>query len=175
MNEIKAIPGYPEMFGKAFPGEQDPVTPENWGKAIGSYERALVTPSRFDQYRSRDVQALSSAEQRGLRTFLETGCATCHNGQGIGGSTFQKFGVEDYWKETGSAEIDKGRFDVTHDEADMDVFKVPSLRNVAMKSPYFHDGAINMLPEVVRWKESCPARRCGHRGFPGKPNRPVTR
>lgn len=64
---------------------------------------------------------------------------------------FQKFGaVEDYWKETGSAEIDKGRFDVTHDDADMYVFKVPSLRNVVMTPPYFHDGAVNTLPEAVR-------------------------
>ncbi len=150
MKDIKAIPGYPEMFAKVFPGDQDPVTPENWGKAIGSYERTLVTPSRFDQYLSGDVQALSSAEQRGLRTFLETGCATCHNGPGVGGSMFQKFGVlEDYWKETGSTGIDKGRFDVTHNDADLYVFKVPSLRNVAMTPPYFHDGAINTLPEAV--------------------------
>ncbi len=151
MRSIRAIPGYSEMFAKAFPGEQDPVTPENWGKAIGSYERTLATPSRFDQYLSGDPKALSSSEQRGLRTFLETGCAACHNGPGVGGSMFQKFGVvEDYWKETGSTEIDKGRFDVTHDDADMYVFKVPSLRNVAMTPPYFHDGAINTLPEAVR-------------------------
>src|SRR6266700_2264539 len=182
MRSIKAIPGYPEMFAKVFPGEQDPVTPENWGKAIGSYERTLVTPSRFDQYLSGDVQALSSAEQRGLRTFLETGCATCHSGPGVGGSMFQKFGVvEDYWKETGSTEIDKGRFDVTHDDADMYVFKVPSLRNVAMTPPYFHDGAINTLPEAVRIMAKAqlgkdPAQQdIADRIFLGKPNRPATR
>jgi cytochrome c peroxidase len=151
MKRIKAIAGYSEMFQKAFPGEQEPVTPENWGKAIGSYERTLVTPSRFDQYLSGDGQALSSAELRGLRTFIETGCVACHNGADVGGGMFQKFGVvEDYWKETGSADVDKGRFDVTHDEADMYVFKVPSLRNVAMTPPYFHDGAVNTLPESVR-------------------------
>jgi cytochrome c peroxidase len=139
------------MFEKAFPGEQDAVTPENWGRAIGSYERTLVTPSRFDQFLSGDQQALSDAEQRGLRTFMETGCATCHNGPGVGGGMFQKFGVvEDYSKETGSKEVDKGRFDVTHDDADMYVFKVPSLRNVAMTPPYFHDGAVSTLPEAVR-------------------------
>jgi cytochrome c peroxidase len=151
IRNIKAIPGYSELFAKAFPGEQDPVTPENWGRAIGSYERMLTTPSRFDQYLSGNAEVLSSPERRGLRTFLETGCAACHNGPGGGGSMFQKFGVvEDYWKETGSTEIDKGRFDVTHDDADMYVFKVPSLRNVAMTPPYFHDGAINTLPEAVR-------------------------
>jgi cytochrome c peroxidase len=151
MGRIKGIPGYSELFQKAFPGERDAVTPENWGKAIGSYERTLVTPSRFDQYLSGNAKVLSSAEQRGLRTFMKTGCATCHNGPGVGGGMFQKFGVvEDYWKETGSSEIDKGRFDVTHDEADLYFFKVPSLRNVAMTPPYFHDGAVNTLPEAVR-------------------------
>jgi cytochrome c peroxidase len=64
---------------------------------------------------------------------------------------FQKFGVvEDYWNGTKSAAIDKGRFDVTHNDSDMYVFKVPSLRNVAMTPPYFHDGAVNTLPEAVR-------------------------
>jgi cytochrome c peroxidase len=151
IGRINAIPGYTEMFQRAFPGEENPVTPENWGKAIGSYERTLVTPSRFDQFLSGDNQALTSAEQRGLRTFVETGCVVCHSGQGVGGAMFQKFGaVEDYWQKTGSAEIDKGRFDVTHDDADMYEFKVPSLRNVAMTPPYFHDGSVNVLPEAVR-------------------------
>ena len=148
--KLKAIPGYVEMFQKAFPNEVDPVNEENWGKAIGSYERTLVTPSRFDQYLAGDTQALSPVEQRGLRKFIDTGCVACHNGSGVGGSVFQKFGVvEDYWKQTGSKEIDKGRFDVTHDAADMYVFKVPTLRNVAMTPPYFHDGSVGTLPEAV--------------------------
>jgi cytochrome c peroxidase len=148
--KLKAIPGYVEMFQKAFPGEQEPVTEENWGKAIGSYERTLVTPSRFDQYLAGDTQALAPVEQQGLRKFINTGCIACHNGPGVGGSMFQKFGVvEDYWKETGSKEIDKGRFDVTHDQADMYVFKVPTLRNVAMTPPYFHDGSVSTLPEAI--------------------------
>lgn len=151
MKRIASIPGYLGMFEKAFPGQRDPVTPENWGKAIGSYERTLVTPSRFDQYLSGDTRALSAAEQRGLRTFIEAGCTGCHSGPGVGGGTFQKFGVvANYWNETKSAEIDKGRFDVTHDEADMYVFKVPGLRNVAMTPPYFHDGSVKALPEAVR-------------------------
>jgi cytochrome c peroxidase len=148
--KLKAIPDYAEMFRKAFPNEVDPVNEENWGKAIGSYERTLVTPSRFDQYLAGYTQALSSVEQRGLSTFIETGCVACHNGAGVGGSMFQKFGVvEDYWKETGSKETDKGRFDVTHDQSDMYVFKVPTLRNVAMTPPYFHDGSVATLPEAV--------------------------
>lgn len=151
MAKIKQIPGYAELFRKAFPGNADPVTPDNWGKAIGAYERTLVTPSRFDQYLAGDATALSSAEKAGLRKFIDTGCVACHAGPGIGGSMFQKFGVvEEYWKETKSKEVDKGRFDVTHNPDDMYVFKVPSLRNVAMTPPYFHDGSVASLPEAVR-------------------------
>ncbi len=151
MAKLKAIPGYSEMFAKAFPDEQDPVNQQNWGKAIGSYERTLMTPSRFDDYLQGHQDALSPVEQRGLRKFMEIGCSACHSGPGVGGGMYQKFGVsEEYWKETGSKSIDKGRFDVTHDPNDMYVFKVPSLRNVAMSPPYFHDGSVNSLPQAVR-------------------------
>lgn len=151
MSKIKAISGYAEIFRKAFPDEQDPVTQDNWGKAIGAYERTLVTPSRFDEYLAGNVQALSPTERTGLRKFIDTGCIACHEGAGVGGGMFRKFGVvEDYWKETGSKQVDKGRFDVTHDPNDIYIFKVPSLRNVAMTPPYFHDGSVRWLPEAVR-------------------------
>jgi cytochrome c peroxidase len=151
MARLKAIPGYAELFAKAFPGERDPITPENWGKAIGAYERTLVTPAPFDAYLENDERALSRDAETGLREFLQAGCAGCHNGGGVGGGMYQKFGlVEEYWKATGSRNIDKGRFDVTKNPADMYVFKVPSLRNVAMTPPYFHDGSVATLPEAVR-------------------------
>ncbi len=151
MTRIKAIEGYAELFRKAFPGDTDPVTVENWGKAIGAYERTLVTPSRFDDYLDGKPASLIEAERRGLRTFIDTGCTECHNGSGVGGGTFKKFGVvDDYWKETHSPVIDKGRFDVTKNDADLYSFKVPSLRNVAMTPPYFHDGSVGTLPEAVR-------------------------
>lgn len=151
MAKVKAIPGYIELFQKAFPGEQDPVTVGNWGKAIGAFERTLITPGPFDEYLGGRVQALSEPERKGLRTFMATGCGSCHNGAVLGGTMFRKFGVvEDYWKETGSQEIDKGRFDVTNNPADMYVFKVPGLRNTAMTRPYFHDGSARTLPEAVR-------------------------
>ena len=82
---------------------------------------------------------------------MSRGCVACHNGVGIGGQMFQKFGlVEEYWKATGSQEIDKGRFGVTQDPADLYVFKVPSLRNVAMTPPYFHDGSVATLDAAVQ-------------------------
>lgn len=151
MAKIETISGYLPLFQKAFPSDKHPITPENWGKAIGAYERTLVTPAPFDAYLKGDTKAISPLAKAGLQKFINTGCATCHNGVGIGGGTFQKFGVrEDYWKATGSQKIDKGRFDVTKDPADTYVFKVPSLRNVAMTPPYFHDGSVSSLDAAVR-------------------------
>jgi cytochrome c peroxidase len=151
MARLKAIPGYADLFRKEFPGDPDPVTPDNWAKAIGAFERTLVTPSRFDAFLAGDARALSPEERAGLRKFIDTGCIACHNGADVGGGIFQKFGVvEDYWTATGSQQPDKGRFDVTHDPRDTYVFKVPSLRNVAMTPPYFHDGSVRSLPEAVR-------------------------
>jgi cytochrome c peroxidase len=151
MAKLKAIQGYRPLFAKAFPGQADPITPEHWGQAIGAYERTLVTPSPFDRYLGGEDTALSSEARAGLREFIQVGCAGCHEGAGVGGTTYGKFGVvEEYWKATGSKEIDKGRFDVTKDPGDTYVFKVPSLRNVAMTPPYFHDGSVATLPEAVR-------------------------
>ncbi len=151
MAKLKSIPGYKEMFAQAFPGVSNPVTPQNWGLAIGAYERTLVTPAPFDAYLKGDTKALNPRAKAGLQKFISYGCIACHNGVDVGGGSFQKFGVlEDYWKATGSREIDKGRFDVTHNPADLYVFKVPSLRNVAMTPPYFHDGSVATLPQAVR-------------------------
>jgi len=151
MAKLKAIRGYPELFAQAFPGETEPVTAGNFGKAVGAYVRTLTTPAPFDAFLLGDDRALSAEAQAGLRTFIQVGCPACHSGAGVGGAMYQKFGlVEDYWKATGSAPLDKGRFDVTQDPADLYVFKVASLRNVAMTPPYFHDGSVATLPAAVR-------------------------
>ncbi|WP_363349269.1 cytochrome c peroxidase [Methylocystis echinoides] len=150
MGKLKAIPAYPEAFAKAFPGDKDPVNSRNWGVAVGAFERTLLTPSKFDAFLSGDVKALTPQQLAGLRLFIDTGCAACHNGVGVGGNSFQKFGVvEDYWKETGAKTPDKGRADVTKNDVDLYVFKVPSLRNVAKTAPYFHDGSVEDLPKAV--------------------------
>lgn len=150
MKQVRRIPGYVELFTRAFPGKTDPVTAANWGRAIGAYERTLLTPSRWDKYLDGKIEALSDAERRGAQIFLDRGCADCHGGVGVGGSSFKKFGVvEDYWKLTHSHPVDKGRFNVTKNADDTYVFKVPSLRNVAMTPPYFHDGSVKSLPEAV--------------------------
>jgi cytochrome c peroxidase len=123
----------------------------NIAKAVGAYERTLVTPSPFDAYLAGNQEALTPAAKAGLEKFINTGCVACHNGVGVGGGMYQKFGlVEDYWSATGSDPIDKGRFDVTKDPNDLYVFRVASLRNVAMTPPYFHDGSVTTLPEAVK-------------------------
>jgi cytochrome c peroxidase len=151
MARVSAIPGYAAMFQDAFPGEANPISEDNWGKAIGAYERTLVSPSRFDDYLRGTPDALSAAERKGLKTFIETGCVDCHKGPGLGGLGFRKFGVvSEYWKATGSQDVDKGRFGVTKDPTDLYKFKVPGLRNVSMTPPYFHDGVVDALPRAVR-------------------------
>jgi cytochrome c peroxidase len=150
IDRLERISGYTALFEAAFPGEPHPVTVKNIGKAIGGYERTLVTPSPFDRYLAGAVNALSATARAGLEKFINAGCAACHNGAGVGGRMYQKFGVvEDYWVATGSKDIDKGRAEITKDSADLYVFKVPSLRNVAMTAPYFHDGSVATLPEAV--------------------------
>jgi cytochrome c peroxidase len=150
MARIKAIPGYLPLFRKAFPADKDPINQANWGTAIGAYERTLVTPSPFDAFLKGNNGALSVKALGGLQDFMTTGCIACHNGPGVGGKMYQKFGLtEEYWKATGSKEIDKGRFAVTGKPDDLYVFKVPVLRNVAMTPPYFHDGSVTSLPRAV--------------------------
>ena len=149
--QIEAIRGYFPMFQRAFPNAAWPISPANLGLAIGAYERMLVTPAPFDAYLAGEISALTPQARTGLRTFIETGCVACHSGAGVGGTSYRKFGVHmDYWKATGSKDIDKGRFDLTKNESDLYVFKVPGLRNVAMTAPYFHDGSVATLPEAVR-------------------------
>jgi len=148
---VEAIEGYAPLFGQAFPGELKPMTSANIGNAIAAYERTLLTPAPFDSYLRGDTLAMSPAARNGLRRFISRGCASCHGGTGVGGQIFQKFGArEEYWKATGSSEVDKGRFEFTKDPADLYVFKVPSLRNVEMTPPYFHDGSVATLDGAIK-------------------------
>jgi cytochrome c peroxidase len=150
IDRLQRIPGYQALFEAAFPGDPHPITVNNAGKAIGAYERTLMTPSPFDDYLAGNVNALSPNARAGLEKFINTGCVACHNGVGVGGGTYQKFGVvEDYWAATGSRAVDAGRADVTKDPADQYVFRVASLRNVARTAPYFHDGSVATLPDAV--------------------------
>ena len=142
--------GYEQLFAKAYPDAKDPLTLENYGKAIEAYEATLVTPAPFDNYLAGDEAALNAQQQAGLQAFISTGCADCHNGPLLGGGELAKFGIEkDYWLATGSKPVDTGRFGSTNDEADRYVFRVAQLRNIAKTGPYFHDGSVKQLDKAV--------------------------
>lgn len=142
---LRSIPGYRPLFEEAFPGEEDPITYDNMARAIGAFERGLLTRSRFDAFLEGDDDALRGEELAGMRTFIEIGCVTCHMGTPVGGTTFQKLGaVKPYPTE------DLGRYNVTKADSERFVFKVPSLHNVAKTAPYFHDGSIASLGEAIR-------------------------
>jgi cytochrome c peroxidase len=148
--KLRAIPGYAPLFQKAFPEDKEPITIDNFALAVGAFERTLVTLSPFDAYLEGDTTALDDSAKRGLDVFMTTGCASCHSGAYLGGEMFNKFGIaEPYWRYTKSTTIDEGRYEVTKSENDKYVFKVPVLRNVAMTSPYFHDGSVDSLGRAV--------------------------
>ncbi len=145
VNMLQTIPGYVAEFKKAFGTET--VTIDEVTKAIAAFEETLVTPnSRFDKWLKGDKKALSKDELAGYKLFKETGCVACHNGPAVGGNSFQKMGQVEAYKASSPAE---GRSAVTGKDADRFNFKVPTLRNVEMTYPYFHDGAANTLPEAV--------------------------
>ncbi|MEZ4680038.1 MAG: cytochrome c peroxidase [Caldilineaceae bacterium] len=141
---LHSLPGYLPLFAAAFPDQADPIVFENVANAIAAFERRLMTPSRFDRFLAGDYSQLSEQEQRGLATFADLGCPTCHVGVTVGGLLYKKLGeVEPYPIE------DLGRYLVTGLESDRYVFKVPSLRNAAMTGPYLHNGTIQTLDEMV--------------------------
>lgn len=151
IDRLSKIELYQGLFKEAYPGESKPLTYVNLQNAIGAFERTLLTPSKFDEYIKGNANALSVDEKRGLKTFMEVGCTTCHMGSLLGGNLFQKFGVySDYWALTGSDPVDDGRFTETGNEAEKYMFKVPSLRNIAETHPYFHDGSVADLGEATK-------------------------
>lgn len=143
---LKSMPDYVNRFKQAFPDESDPVTFENAGKAIAAFERTLMTPSRWDDYLRGNEAALTDPELEGLKIFTNIGCMVCHTGEFVGGAMYQKVGVVEPWPN----QKDQGRFEVTKQEVDRMMFKVPTLRNIAQTAPYFHDGSAPTLDVAVR-------------------------
>jgi len=142
---IKTIPGYAPLFAAAFPNDPDPITFENLTTAIAAFERKLMTPGRFDQFITGDATQLTEQEQVGLQKFVSYNCTMCHRGATLGGSMYMKMGLyKPYPTE------DLGRYEVTKNEADKYVFKVPMLRNIAKTGPYFHDGTVTTLEDAVK-------------------------
>jgi cytochrome c peroxidase len=149
VGKLREDPDYRGRFAGLYP---DGVQARNVKDAIATFERSLLTPnSRFDRYLGGDRTALNTDERQGYERFKAYGCVACHQGAGLGGNMFAHFGVmEDYFAGRDDlTEADLGRFPVTGRESDRHLFKVPSLRNVALTAPYFHDGSGKNLRVAV--------------------------
>ncbi|MGH9679766.1 MAG: cytochrome-c peroxidase [Candidatus Acidiferrales bacterium] len=147
---LNSMPGYIDVFKKAFPDEDSPVTFDNVAKALEAFEATLITPGApFDQYLEGDENALNAQQKEGLKLFMDKGCSACHNGINVGGRAYFPFGVV----EKPGADIlppnDKGRFAVTKTASDEYVFRAGPLRNVALRAPYFHSGQVWSLKQAV--------------------------
>ncbi len=142
---IASIPGYIHEFKLVFGGDE--VNIDRITDAIAEFEKTLVTPnSRFDQWLLGDKSAISAYEQEGYELFKTSGCVACHNGEAVGGNSFQKMGLVEPYQTNNKVE---GRAAVTGKDADRFTFKVPTLRNVEMTYPYFHDGEAETLAEAT--------------------------
>jgi cytochrome c peroxidase len=160
MARLKQIPGYEPMFKAAFPTDAEPVSADNAAKAVAAYERTLITPnSPYDRYVKGDTKAMTTQQVKGMETFAALGCTGCHSGANFSGPNlplgtgfFQKFPTfpgSTYEVKYNLTE-DTGRLQVTKDPKDAHMFRVPTLRNVALTAPYFHNGQVPTLDEAVR-------------------------
>lgn len=161
MERIKKMDEYVAMFKAAFPDAKgDVMTTDNAVKAIAAYERTLITPNTaYDRFVKGDKKALTEQQQRGMDLFAQTGCTACHSGANfsgpqlpVGQGFFNKFptvaGTE--YEKKYDLVADMGRYDVTKQEADKHVWRVPTLRNITLTAPYFHNGKVQTLSEAVR-------------------------
>jgi cytochrome c peroxidase len=146
---LNSMPQYVEWFEAAFPGEEDPVTFDNFAKAIEAFEATLITPAPFDAWLNGDDNALTDEQKRGLEVFMEAGCASCHNGVNLGGNGYYPFGLIERPGADILPEGDKGRYQVTATATDQYVFRASPLRNIALTAPYFHSGNVWDLSTAV--------------------------
>lgn len=153
-DNIVAVLQADEVFKKEF----EAVYPEGLSQstitgAIAEFEKTLLTPSRFDEYLKGNKNVLTSEEIEGYALFKANNCATCHVGVNMGGQSYEYMGIKGNYfdfRGTGLTDGDNGRFSVTQKESDRHRFKVPTLRNVALTTPYMHDGTIQTLDEAIR-------------------------
>ena len=143
---LRAVRGYAPLFTAAFPGEPDAIDFTHATEALAAFEATLMTPSRWDRFLDGDTKALSGPELEGLRVFGNLGCVQCHTGELVGGKMYQPVGLTKPWPN----QKDQGRYELSHQESDRMMFKVPSLRNVALTAPYFHDGSVSDLGEAIK-------------------------
>lgn len=135
---------YANVFARVY---EDGLTKENFLSAMVEFEKALITPnSKFDRYLRGDISALNKQEKRGYEEFQTLGCIYCHNGVNIGSNMYQKMGLFSPYKQD---KILNGRIDVSKRDRDKFVYKVPTLRNIALTAPYMHDGSVKTLQSAV--------------------------
>lgn len=149
IKKLKLDPSYTRSFDQIY---HQPINKEDIVDAIAEYEHSLITPSRFDDYLRGNTNAITAQEKHGYELFKSYGCTACHNGVNVGGGMYQKMGVaKDYFKDRIKpiTPADLGVYQVTNLEKDKFVFKVPSLRNIAIIAPYFHDGSVPTLDEAI--------------------------
>lgn len=158
VERVAKLKGYRDQFDKVF--GKNSVNIDNIAKAIAAYERTLITPnSPFDRHIKGEKSALSAAAKRGWQTFQSAGCIACHSGPMFAGPPmptgtgfYQKFPLipnEEIERKHGFTK-DPGRYEVTKNEADRNTWRVPSLRNVEITAPYFHNGSVTTLEEAVK-------------------------
>jgi cytochrome c peroxidase len=145
VKKISSMEEYKFLFAKAYPGQPEPITYDNIANAIAAFERTLITHNRFDDFVKGDWKALNGDERKGLDIFINTGCIACHLTPLLGGHMYQKMGLVNAYANT----TDLGRYEVTKNEVDKYLFKVPTLRNIAETGPYFHDGAVASLDDAI--------------------------
>jgi cytochrome c peroxidase len=147
--KLQASPEYADSYKQIYKTQ---IQPEGVKELIAVFERSLSTPnSRFDQFLRGNTAALTAREQQGFLLFKTMGCVSCHQGVNMGGNMYQKLGImAPYFEDRGHpTKADLGRFNVTGNEHDIHMFKVPTLRNIALTGPYFHDGHAKTLEDAV--------------------------
>jgi len=146
--KIQAVQTYIELFEELYPNQG--ITKFTITDAIAEFERSLITPAPIDKYLNGDDSALTKNQIVGYKLFQNYGCVACHQGVNFGSNMMQKFGaLEAYFSEQNEKEVDRGRFNLTQNEADRNVFKVPTLRNIELTAPYFHNAGASTLDEAI--------------------------
>lgn len=159
VGRIRSIPGYKPYFDRAF-GTGDNISADNVAKAIATYERTLITPgSPYDRFVQGDKSALTAGQQRGMQTFDKAGCTACHSGamfngpaMPLGTGFYMKFPLYAGGPYVAKYHLtdDLGRYNVTKKDADKNLWRVPTLRNLVYTAPYMHNGSVKSLDEAVR-------------------------
>lgn len=143
---MQGISAYTELFAKAFPDEHRPMTLKNVAEAIAAFERSLGTESRWDRYVRGESGALTTAEKRGLKAFLDAGCQSCHSGPELGGTMFQKLGAVIPWPDQPAPKSQKSAKSPPAEK----LVKVPSLKVATLYARYFRDSTSTKLNESIK-------------------------